>query len=254
LKGETTAVFAERFGWPGGLRFPLAIGHRGACGHERENTLASFARASDLGAEMWELDARLTRDGICVVSHDDSLQPVFGVDARISDLTAAELNGLPGVAVPTFSEVAALARTRGAGLYVEIKAPEAAPLVWRHLEAEDQRFAAFGSFDVDPIRLLCEAHSAYPLSVLVRLGDDPLAAAERARANIVHLCWERGGDRPQDLVTPSLVAAIRESGRQIVLWHEERPEIIADLVTLPVLGICSDLPELLRAAVGGAPA
>jgi glycerophosphoryl diester phosphodiesterase len=203
---------------------------------------------------MWELDARLTRDGICVVSHDDSLQHVFGVDARISDLTAAELDGLPGVAVPTFSEVAALARARGAGLYVEIKTPGAAPLVWRHLEAEDQRFVALGSFDVDPIRLLRGADSTYPLSVLVRLGDDPLAAAEQAGADIVHLCWERGGERPQDLVTPSLIAAIRESGRQIVLWHEERLEIIADLVKLPVLGICSDLPELLRAAVDRAPA
>jgi glycerophosphoryl diester phosphodiesterase len=203
---------------------------------------------------MWELDARLTRDGICVVSHDDSLKHVFGVDARISDLTAAELDGLPGVAVPTFSEVAALAKARDAGLYVEIKTPGAAPLVWRHLEAEDQRFAALGSFDVDPIRLLRDAHSAYPLSVLVRLGDDPLAAADQAGADIVHLCWERGGERPQDLVTPSLIAAICESGRQIVLWHEERLEIIADLVKFPVLGICSDLPELLRAAVDRAPA
>jgi glycerophosphoryl diester phosphodiesterase len=101
---------------------------------------------------------------------------------------------------------------------------------------------------------LRDAASAYPLSVLVRLGDDPLAAAERSGADIVHLCWERGGERPQDLVTTALIAAIFESRRQIVLWHEERPEIIADLVALPVLGICSDLPELLCAAVSRTPA
>src|SRR6266567_2778718 len=89
---ETPMAFASRFGWPvAGKKFPLAIGHRGASGHATENTLTAFARASDLGAEMWELDTRLTRDGVCVVSHDDHLQRVFGIDARISELTAAEL-------------------------------------------------------------------------------------------------------------------------------------------------------------------
>ncbi|MCT8998796.1 glycerophosphodiester phosphodiesterase [Chelativorans intermedius] len=227
---------------------PLVIGHRGACGHVRENTLESFARASDLGAEMWELDVRATRDGVCVVSHDDHLERVFGVDARISQLTAAELARLPGAAVPTFAEVAALARARGAGLYVEIKAAEAAPLAWHHLRAQGQRFAAIGSFDRAPVRALREEGCDYPLAVLVRLGEEPLAAAQEAGADIVHLCWERGGTRPQDLLTADLVRSILAGGWQIVLWHEERPDVIADLVTRPVLGICSDLPERIAAA------
>ncbi|MCT8988894.1 glycerophosphodiester phosphodiesterase [Chelativorans sp. SCAU2101] len=245
------ASFAERFRWPAHLRYPLVIGHRGASGHVRENTLEAFARASDLGAEMWELDAQVTRDGVCVVSHDDHLQRVFGVDARISELSWAELAQFPGVNVPTFAEVAALAQARSAGLYVEIKAPEAAPLVWRHLLERDQRFAVLGSFDTEPVRHLRRQGCDFPLSVLVRLGADTLAEADAAEADIVHLCWERGGERPQDLVTPDLMDRIFESGRQIVLWHEERPEIIADIVRLPVIGICSDLPERLRAAIDG---
>ena len=241
--------FARRFGWPINLSFPLAIGHRGASGHVTENTLAAFAKASDLGAEMWELDAQVTRDGVCVVSHDDHLERVFGLDARISELRAEELQKLPGVEIPTFEEVAGLARRRGAGLYVEIKAAEAAPLVWHHLKEHDQRFAALGSFDIEPVRMLREEGCEWPLSVLVRLGADPMHEAERAGADIVHLCWERGGESPQDLVTPELTTAILKSGRQIVLWHEERPDIISDIVRLPVLGICSDLPERLRSAI-----
>jgi glycerophosphoryl diester phosphodiesterase len=249
MTSETISAFAARFGWPAGLRFPLVIGHRGASGHVTENTLAAFARASDLGAEMWELDAQVTRDGVCVVGHDDHLARVFGHDVRISELTATELTALPGAAVPSFADVAALARARGAGLYVEIKSPRAAPLVWRHLEAAAQRFAALGSFDAATVRDLRASGCDFPLAVLVRLGADPLALAAETGADIVHLCWERGSPRPQDLVTPQLVAAIAASGRQIVLWHEERPDIISDLVALPVVGICSDLPERLRAAV-----
>jgi glycerophosphoryl diester phosphodiesterase len=248
---STVDDFVSRFGWPAGLRPPLAIGHRGASAHATENTLAAFGLASDLGAEMWELDTQRTKDGICVVSHDDHLERVFGVDALISSMTARELADLPGAEVPTFAEVAALARRRGAGLYVELKAPGTGIPAWRELESHRQAFAVLGSFDPAQVRELRDAGCPYPLSVLVRLDRDPLAAAKEAGADIVHLCWERGGERPQDLVTPELTRAILESGRQFVLWHEERPGVIADLVRLPVLGICSDAPELLKAAANG---
>ena len=70
--------------------------------------------------------------------------------------------------------------------------------------------------------------------------------ADRAGADIIHLCWERAGPRPQDLITSDLIATAQRAKRQIVLWHEERREIISEIVQLPVLGICSDRPELLR--------
>ncbi len=49
------------------------IGHRGVPRLEPENTLASFRRAVDLGADGLELDLRITRDGRFVVLHDATL-------------------------------------------------------------------------------------------------------------------------------------------------------------------------------------
>jgi glycerophosphoryl diester phosphodiesterase len=40
-----------------------------------------------------------------------------------------------------------------------------------------------------------------------------------------------------------------DAGREIVLWHEERPAVLDDLMKLPVLGICTDLPDLMRPPV-----
>lgn len=239
--------FFERFGWPKLGRLPFCIGHRGASGHKTENTLAAFELASNLGAEMWELDTQLTRDGVVVVSHDDHLQRVFGKDVHISELSADELRReVPDV--PTFAEVAALARRLGTGLYVELKAPGSGPKVWRELMLENQRFACFGSFDTAQVRELRDSGCDYPLSVLVRVGHDPHALGDSAGADVLHLCWERAGERPQDLVTPALLEKAGRAGREIVLWHEERPAILADLVELPVLGICTDLPDLMRPA------
>ncbi len=239
--------FIDRYGWPSGRgRFPLCIGHRGASAHRTENTIEAFELAAQLGAEMWELDTQLTQDGVVVVSHDDHLQRVFGVDRLISQMTAAELVELEGVAVPTFSEVAALARRLGTGLYVELKAPGTGLACWRELLLHDQSFACLGSFDTVQVRELRDAGCGYPLSVLVRGGHDPHALGDRAGADILHLCWERASERPQDLVTEALLERAFRAGREIVLWHEERPAILLDIMTLPVLAICTDRPELMR--------
>jgi glycerophosphoryl diester phosphodiesterase len=241
--------FAERYGWPVlGQRYPYCIGHRGASGHKTENTLAAFELASELGAEMWELDTQLSKDGVVMVSHDDHLERVFGKGLHISQLTAEELReAAPDV--PTFAEVAALGRRLGTGLYIELKAAGSGLKCWRELLLHNQRFASLGSFDTAQVRELRDAGCDYPLSILVRVGHDPFGLGDRAGADVLHLCWERAGERPQDLVTPALLHRAFAQSREIVLWHEERPSILADITHLPVLGICTDRPDLMRPAM-----
>ncbi len=62
-------------------------GHRGARGLAPENTLASFARALEIGVTTLELDIAITRDGVPVISHDPVLNPDItrGPDGRFLD-------------------------------------------------------------------------------------------------------------------------------------------------------------------------
>ena len=48
----------------------LIIGHRGAAGLERENTVGSFKKAEQLGVDMIEMDLRRNRQGQIIVSHN----------------------------------------------------------------------------------------------------------------------------------------------------------------------------------------
>lgn len=49
------------------------IGHRGACGLETENSLASIQRALALGVDGIELDVWTSRDDVPILSHDSNL-------------------------------------------------------------------------------------------------------------------------------------------------------------------------------------
>src|SRR4051794_14509588 len=70
---------------------PLLIAHRGASVDAPENTLAAFRLAIEQGADGLECDLRMSKDGVIVISHDDTLERTHDVDHRICDLTAAEL-------------------------------------------------------------------------------------------------------------------------------------------------------------------
>jgi len=106
------------------------IGHRGASAYAPENTLASFEKAIDLGADWFELDCALTRDGQLIVIHDDKLDRTTNGQGKVADKTLAELkkldagswfsNAFAGEPLPTLEE--ALERAKGQiGVYIEIK-------------------------------------------------------------------------------------------------------------------------------------
>lgn len=86
----------------------LKIGHRGACGHEPENTLRSFRKALELGVDGVELDVHICASGEPVVIHDETLERTTDGVGRVADKTLAELKTLDagkGEPIPTLQEV-----------------------------------------------------------------------------------------------------------------------------------------------------
>ena len=227
---------------------PLCIAHRGASGHRLENTLEAFVFAARLNADLWEIDVHLTADGVCVISHDDSLMNTAGVDVLISTLTLAELQEYRlhnGETVPTLEQVIELAKATDSGLYIELKGEGSGPVAVKQLKQLEFTNASIGSFIAPWVAELAQQECPYPLSVLVPLNADPFAMAEQAQADIIHLCWEKASDTPHTLLTDELLATAKERQLPVVIWHEERPDEVAKLLAMPVTGICSDLPELI---------
>ena len=72
----------------------LIIGHRGAAGRAPENTMSSFEAAFKAGADMIELDVRLTADNRLVVIHDSRLLRTHHLRDLVANVTYERLRKL----------------------------------------------------------------------------------------------------------------------------------------------------------------
>jgi len=246
-----TKSWLTKFGWPETLLtdHPLAIAHRGASDYAPENTLKSFQIAADLCSEMWELDVRVSADGVCVVVHDDNLGRVAGRELSVSYATWEEISTLrlpEDQRIPRLEQVIELAKKTGCGLYIEIKSEGAGPAAWDLLRQAEFRFACLASFNVGWIRDLRDADCDYPLGVLVPAGAEPFEWLNGLEVEIIHPCWRDASDAPHLLLTDDLLAKFRAHGQQVVIWHEDRAEVLDGLWDKPIMGICSNRPEVLK--------
>ena len=96
------------------------IAHRGASGLVKvENTLESFEKAIEIGADMVEFDVRKTKDNILVVYHDKNF-----ADQPVSWYTYEEMEAVAkkqGFHVPLFVEVLELCKDR---IFMDIEVKE----------------------------------------------------------------------------------------------------------------------------------
>ena len=109
---------------------PLIWAHRGASGYAPENTLPSFAKAIELGADGVELDVQLTKDGEIVVIHDETIDRTSDGSGWVKDKTLAELRKYnynathPEYAyagIPTLRAVYEFLKPAGLTINVELK-------------------------------------------------------------------------------------------------------------------------------------
>jgi len=219
--------------------------HRGASAVAPENTLAAFRAAEAAGADGIELDVHLSRDGVPMVIHDETVDRTTGGRGRVGTLSREQLRQLDagswfspafaGETIPTLEEVFAWAADR-LRLNVEIKAAEAGLAVIKLLRGHSRVRALVSSFDHALLEQLHRQDPALPLGFLV---DSPFwrRAVRRAadcRAESVHPRY--------DLLSRSLAVACRREGLAVHCWTVDRPEDGLALRRLGAAGIFTNDP------------
>lgn len=233
--------------------------HRGASGEAPENTLTAFERAVEAGADGVECDVHLSRDGVPVVIHDDTVDRTTDGRGPVQHHTLAALRALDagawfgdgrfrGARVPTLAEVLHLLVPTGLALNVELKTeghlyPGLVDTVAELLRRSGMAArSVVSSFSLDTLReLRVVAPELAGAAVLHRRAD---TAAALARAGAEGL---RALHVPGATCSPELVAACRAAGLAVCAWTVNAPAEATRLFALGVDAVVTDQPARLLA-------
>jgi len=221
------------------------IGHRGAPLECMENTMASFRRAVELGAQAVELDVHVTRDGIPVVHHDPTLgsavAPKEMAGAALAELSALQVAAIrlkSGDAIPRLEAVLA-ALTPTTRVYVEVKRGSV-PATLKVVQPFSRSIAVH-SFDHDAIEEWSRLAPTITRGVLIEhRSEDVAAIVRRTGATDVWPAWK--------LVDEPFMERARSLKVRVIPWTVNGVEDCRRVASFGVDGICTnDLPSLSRA-------
>ncbi|HMC55355.1 MAG TPA: glycerophosphodiester phosphodiesterase [Gemmatimonadaceae bacterium] len=218
------------------------VAHRGAPRELLENTLPSFARALERGADAIELDVHVTSDGVVVVHHDEKVRgrPILGTPW--AEIERLELRA--GARVPRLDDVFEIVADR-ATLYIELKGRGVAlPAieVARRAGAGRKSRYAMHSFDHSAIELAATTAPEIARGVLLDKGRRDAVAAMRAAV-------ARTGARDVwphwSLVDTAFMSAAKDVGARVIVWTVNARGRATRLRDLGVDALCTDDVTLL---------
>ncbi|UXA09408.1 glycerophosphodiester phosphodiesterase [Mycobacterium sp. SMC-2] len=235
----------------------IAMAHRGFTSFRWPmNSMAAFCEAAKLGFKYVETDVRATRDGVAVILHDRNFRSDSGSSGAIDRWYWRDVRHLhlgAGESIPSLEEL--LSRLPDMRVNIDIKCWSAVgPTVdvIERMNAHDR--VLITSFSDRRRRralgLLSKrvASSAGMGAVLALLAAKTRAgrayALQALRDSDCLQLPPRLGGLP--IITPALVRALHESGRQVHAWTVDDPDMMHALFDIDVDGIITDRADVLR--------
>jgi glycerophosphoryl diester phosphodiesterase len=222
----------------------LKIGHRGAKGHEPENTFISFQKALDMQVDGIELDVHLSADGEIMVIHDESIDRTTNGKGLVNALSLRELKAfrIDGkYEIPTLKEVFDLVN-QDSFINIELKSYESTDkvvtLIEKYVTKKGWKYDRFlvSSFDWNALQQVAFLNDKIPIGVLTETDLDlALAFAKFIQAKSIHPHFH--------LLTKENTVKLQEKGLQVFPWTINELEDIQKIKTFNVNGIITDFPN-----------
>lgn len=237
----------------------LIFGHRGAKAYYPQNTLLSFEKALEMGADGLELDIHYSKDGEIMVFHDFELDALTEKKGPVAHYTKAELMETEirheihkSCCIPSLEQVLQLIKNfeaenertiylnvefkAGSILYMGIEA-RALELCSQYLPLDQIIFSSFDHFALREIKKLNPSAliGALTMEALV----DPHLYLKHLEADFYH---------PNVMTLfPSLLDQMREEGVMINPYTVNDVKQAKGLMQLGVYGLITDVPDQLLA-------
>lgn len=229
------------------MKEPLVIGHRGAMGHETENTLASIQKAMDLGVDMIEIDVFKIKSGEIVVFHDETLDRLTNAPGNIEDYYIVDLKKViveGGHAIPMLQDVLKLIDNKVA-LNIELKGAGTADKVNHimnyYIEKRNWSPENFiiSSFNWDELKEMRRHNPNVAIAVLTEENPvDAIPVAKELNAVAINPYFKN--------LDVEKANEIREAGFKIYTWTVNEPADIDAMKSIAVDGIITNFPERVK--------
>jgi glycerophosphoryl diester phosphodiesterase len=226
------------------LKKILNIGHRGAKGHEPENTLPSFQKALDLNADGIELDVHVCKTGELIVIHDFTVDRTTNGSGTVSELSLSEIKSLRingDIKIPTLEEVLELVGKKCL-INIELKGRHTAKpvshLIEKYILEGDYSYDDFivSSFQREELEMIFSINPKIHLGVLSQASvTQALEWANTFSAKAIHPHFS--------LLTEENVKKAQAQGFKVYTWTVNETEDIERIKTYNVNGIITDFPE-----------
>ncbi|TVZ79405.1 glycerophosphoryl diester phosphodiesterase [Streptomyces sp. BK340] len=229
----------------GAMQTVTAVAHRGAPYRFRENTLDSLRSALGLGADAVEIDVRLTRDGVPVLLHDETLKRLWEHDRPVGSLSADEVRGLTAGGVPTLAE--ALAATGDSRVMMDLCGRVDRRTVRQVMDVVRQSGARDRVYYCAHAEAMLAVRAADPAAEIA-LTWTTLAPPRPALLDVVRPRWL---NYRFSLVDRDLAARVHRDGYLLSVWTPDTRRSMRRLLDLGVDSITTNRVDALHALRDG---
>jgi glycerophosphoryl diester phosphodiesterase len=212
------------------------LAHRGDWRDAPENTIAALVAALAVPAcDGLEFDVRVSADGVPILSHDETLERVFGRRERVDEMTATALGDL---GVPTLAEVLAAVGPRPF-LDVEFKNDPGPSVVGVLAGARGAVLArtVISSFEPVALERVARLAPAWPRW----LNSSTFDAATIATALDLGC---RGLSVHWRTIDPASIGRAHAAGLDVAAWTVRRRATFDRLARLGVVAVCVEAAAL----------
>ncbi len=245
---------------------PLVIAHQGGEGLRPSNTLLAFKHAMSLGVDMLDTDVHLSKDGVLVLIHDETVDRTTNGKGAVREHTLAELQALDagfnfspdggktfpfrgqGVQIPTLEALFQAYPNTLIGIEIKQAPPNIAvpfcALIRKYGMSDKVLISSFRPDNMLAFRRECPEIATSPTENEIR----PFFFAS--------LLWLEGVISPQwhalqvpeygggfHVLTPRFVAAAHRRGVEVHPWTINELDDLRRILALGVDGINTDYPD-----------
>lgn len=248
---------------------PMVIAHQGGDGLWPSNTLFAFEHAAGLGVDVLEMDIHMTKDGVLVVSHDETVDRLTDGAGLIKEKTLAEVQSYDaaydwspldneaefpyrgqGITIPTLEAV--FERFPNYRMNIEIKQAEPSiaqafcGLIRKYGMEKRVLVASFKDEALVEFRETCPevatSGSRGQIKPFIYMHLAFLGRLYPPNFSAVQLPMEDSGIT---LLTNRFVKVAHARGLWVDAWTINDPAEMQMLIAIGVDGIITDRPELL---------